>query len=89
MKNYFLVVLLILSGVLLVRGQDATQLVKNVKAKLERVKDYSANATLRTDVPFLKVPVADVQVYFKLPNQFKITKEKGISILPKDNRFGW
>jgi outer membrane lipoprotein-sorting protein len=66
-----------------VRGQDATQLVKNVKAKLERVKDYSANATLRTDVPFLKVPVADVQVYFKLPNQFKITKEKGISILPK------
>jgi outer membrane lipoprotein-sorting protein len=66
-----------------VQAQDANTLVKQVKAKLEKVKDYSANATLRTDVPFLKVPVADVQVYFKLPNQFKITKEKGVSILPK------
>lgn len=65
------------------QAQDANQLVKQVKAKLEKVKDYSANATLRTDVPFLKVPVAEVQVFFKLPNQFKITKEKGVSILPK------
>ncbi len=64
-------------------AQDANALVKQVKAKLEKVKDYSANASLRTDVPFLKVPVAEVQVYFKLPNQFRITKEKGISILPK------
>lgn len=64
-------------------AQDANQLVKQVKAKLEKVKDYSASATLRTDVPFLKVPVAEVQVYFKLPNQFRITKEKGVSILPK------
>ncbi len=64
-------------------AQDANQLVKQVKAKMDKVKDYSANATLRTDVPFLKVPLAEVQVYFKLPNRFKITKEKGISILPK------
>jgi outer membrane lipoprotein-sorting protein len=64
-------------------AQDANALVKQVKTKLEKVKDYSANASLRTDVPFLKVPVAEVQVYFKLPNQFRITKEKGISILPK------
>lgn len=64
-------------------AQDANQLVKQVKAKMDKVKDYSANATLRTDVPFLKVPLAEVQVYFKLPNRFKITKEKGVSILPK------
>jgi outer membrane lipoprotein-sorting protein len=64
-------------------AQDANQLVKQVKAKLDKVKDYSASATLRTDVPFLKVPIAEVQVYFKLPDQFKITKEKGVSILPK------
>ena len=64
-------------------AQDAAQLVKQVKAKMEKVKDYRANATLRTDVPFLKVPVADVQVFFRLPDQFRITKEKGVSILPK------
>ncbi len=64
-------------------AQDATQLIRQVKAKMEKVKDYSATASLRTDVPFLKVPVADVQVYFKLPDKFRITKEKGVSILPK------
>lgn len=64
-------------------AQDANKLVNEVKAKLQKVKDYSATATLRTDVPFLKVPVAEVNVYFKFPNLFKIAKEKGVSILPK------
>jgi outer membrane lipoprotein-sorting protein len=80
---YFYLIFLTFLTYNVTKGQDATELVKQVKAKLDKVKDYSANATLRTDVPFLKVPVAEVQVYFKLPNQFKITKEKGVSILPK------
>ncbi|HSC53773.1 MAG TPA: hypothetical protein VLC98_09140 [Phnomibacter sp.] len=65
-------------------AQDAsTALVLKVKARLDKVNDYSAIGKLRTDVAFLKVPVAKVNVYFKKPNQFRITKEKGISILPK------
>jgi outer membrane lipoprotein-sorting protein len=64
-------------------AQDATTLVMKLKAKLELVNDYSATGRLRTDVAFLKVPVARVQVYFKKPNRFRISKEKGISILPK------
>lgn len=64
-------------------SQDATALVMKVKAKLEKVNDYSATGKLRTDVAFLKVPVAKVNVYFKKPNRFRISKEKGISILPK------
>lgn len=67
----------------LVSGQDAMALVQKVKSKIEKVNDYSALGKLRTDVAFLKVPVATVQVYFKKPNQFKISKQKGISILPK------
>lgn len=65
------------------RAQDARALVDQVKAKLDRVNDYSATGKLRTDVAFLKVPVARVNVFFKKPNRFRITKEKGISILPK------
>jgi len=64
-------------------AQDATALVLKLKAKLEKVNDYSATGRLRTDVAFLKVPVAKVNVYFKKPNRFRISKEKGISILPK------
>jgi outer membrane lipoprotein-sorting protein len=65
------------------KAQDATSLVMKVKVKLEKVNDYSATGKLRTDVAFLKVPVAKVNVYFKKPNRFRISKEKGISILPK------
>jgi outer membrane lipoprotein-sorting protein len=76
-----LLISILFSGTL--SAQDATALVNKVKAKLETVKDYHATASLRTDVPFLKVPIAAVDVYFKHPNQFRIAKEKGISILPK------
>ena len=62
---------------------DAMTLVKKIKAKLELVTDYKASGILKTDVAFLKVPVAKVNVYFKKPNKFRITKEKGLSILPK------
>jgi outer membrane lipoprotein-sorting protein len=64
-------------------AQDANLLINKVKQKLDAVKDYSATGRLRTDVAFLKVPVAKVNVFFKQPNKFRISKEKGISILPK------
>src|ERR1700712_2733110 len=64
-------------------SQDAMAFIQKVKAKIDVVNNYSAIAKLRTDVIFLKVPTADVNVYFKKPNKFQISKEKGISILPK------
>lgn len=64
-------------------SQDALAFVEKVKAKIDAVNDYSAVGKLRTDVVFLKVPDAIVNVYFKKPNKFQISKEKGISILPK------
>jgi hypothetical protein len=78
----------ILLGLLLLCGlgasaRDAMALIKKVKAKLDVVNDYTASGRLRTDVAFLKVPVAQVNVFFKKPNKFRISKEKGISILPK------
>lgn len=81
MKRIFTVSALLCSTMLY--AQDATQLVNKIKAKLDLVKDYSAKASLRTDVPFLKVPVAEVDIFFKKPDKFRIAKEKGISILPK------
>ncbi|MCU0395054.1 MAG: hypothetical protein MUF29_04045 [Chitinophagaceae bacterium] len=79
----FLYVCCLLLGAANLTAQDATALVKKVKARLDKVTDYSATGRLRTDVAFLKVPVARVQVYYRQPNRFRITKEKGISILPK------
>ncbi|WP_416440996.1 LolA family protein [Phnomibacter sp. MR] len=78
-----LVTVVLIASSWVASAQDATALILKLKAKLEKVNDYSATGRLRTDVAFLKVPVAKVNVYFKKPNRFRISKEKGISILPK------
>lgn len=68
---------------LLCHAQDADVLVKKIKAKLDMVNDYEASGKMKTNVTFLKVPEADVKIYFKKPNQLKIKNEKGISFVPK------
>jgi len=64
-------------------AQDVTHLVEKVKARIDAVKDYTASGKMKTNVSFLKVPVANVLIWFKKPNQLKIRNEKGISFVPK------
>jgi outer membrane lipoprotein-sorting protein len=64
-------------------AQDADALVKKIKAKLDLVNNYEASGKMKTNVTFLKVPEADVKIYYKKPNQLKIKNEKGISFVPK------
>jgi hypothetical protein len=78
---------LILSAMLLLtlasKAQDAATLVQKVKAKIDLVNNYEASGTMKTNVTFLKVPEAQVKIYFKKPNLLKIKNEKGISFVPK------
>ncbi|MCE3282415.1 MAG: hypothetical protein K0Q66_1152 [Chitinophagaceae bacterium] len=64
-------------------GQDVMPLIKKVKAKLDKVNDYTATGTMKTDVVFIKAPIGKVTIYYKKPNKFKLKKESGISVLPK------
>jgi len=63
--------------------QDAAALVQKVKTKLDKVNDYEATGEMKTNVSFMKVPAAQVKVYFKKPGKIKIRNEKGISLVPK------
>lgn len=63
--------------------QDVNAIIQQVKAKIELVNDYEATGKMKTNVSFLKVPEADVKIYFKKPNKLKIKNEKGISFVPK------
>jgi outer membrane lipoprotein-sorting protein len=65
------------------QAQDATALLKKVKAIMDKVNDYEATGSMKTNVTFLKVPEAEVKIYFKKPNKLKIKNEKGISFVPK------
>jgi len=83
LKNacYCLIVLLLTAG--RISAQDINQLVANAKAKIEKVNDYEASGRMKTNVAFLKVPVANIKVYFKKPGKLKIKSEKGVSFIPK------
>lgn len=64
-------------------AQDASALVKKLRDKFMKVNDYTAAATLKTDVAFLKIPETPVTVYYKKPDKFRIKRSNGISVLPK------
>jgi len=68
---------------LLIRAQTAEEIIAKVKAKLEKVNDYEAKGKMKTNVVFIKAPIANVKVYYKKPNKLRINNESGISFIPK------
>ncbi len=64
-------------------SQDVNPLLKKVKAKLDKVNDYTAEGKMKTDVAFIKAPAGKVKIFYKRPNKFKLKRGDGISLLPK------
>lgn len=81
--QYFFLSLLFAAGSLLAGAQDINEVILKAKQKIDKVNDYEAAARMKTNVTFLKVPIASIKVYFKKPNQLKVKSEKGISFVPK------
>lgn len=83
MKRVVMLIFFISTFLLKASAQEASALISEVKAKLDKVNDYVAQGTLKTDVAFIKAPAGKITVYFKKPDKFKLKKQGGISILPK------
>jgi outer membrane lipoprotein-sorting protein len=81
MKKILLASLLLISS--LSKATTPEELIAKVKAKLDKVNDYAVDGKMRTNIAFIKAPLARVKLYFKKPNKMKMVKEKGLSILPK------
>ena len=64
-------------------AQTPQELINKIRAKLEKVNDYTAKGKLKTNVIFIKAPIASVKVYYKKPDKMKIVNENGISFIPK------
>src|SRR6187549_1733525 len=82
MKKIFLIIIAWLS-IIQTSAQAPEELLNRIKAKLEKVSDYTAKGKLKTNVVFIKAPIASVKVYYKKPDKMKIVNEKGISFIPK------
>jgi outer membrane lipoprotein-sorting protein len=84
MKSFFTFFIpMVLQGIL-ASGQDPATIMKEIRARLEKINDYEAEARLKTEISFLKVPDATVKIYYKKPDKIKIINEKGISLVPKE-----
>ncbi len=82
MKYLFVLVSIIFLSIK-VEAQSVDELIQKVKAKLEKVNDYEADARLKTNVSFIKAPIANVKVYYKKPDKLNIINKNGISFIPK------
>lgn len=63
-------------------AQDANQMISELMAKMNAVKDYSVDALITSDIPMVKILPSNAKIYFKQKDKFKIDA-KGIVILPK------
>lgn len=82
MKKVLLMMLTILPAYL-VTAQTPEEVIRLVKLKLDKVNDYEASGKMKTNVVFIKAPVANVKVYYKKPGKLRINNESGISFIPR------
>jgi hypothetical protein len=82
MKKIFLSLVLIITGFSIV-AQTPDEIIGKVQSKLDKVNDYEASGMMKTNVIFIKAPIANIKVYYKKPNRLRINNENGISFIPK------
>ena len=63
-------------------AQDAPAIINKLTLKMNKVKDYSADAVITSDIPMVKILPSKAVVYYKQKDKFKIDA-KGIAIVPK------
>jgi len=59
-----------------------SQLLRGVYQKMMKVKDYSVEASIRADIPLIKIFPVNAVIYFKQPDKFKVDS-KSIAIMPR------
>ena len=74
-----IILLLVTNGVL---GQDANKTVNSVISQMNRIKSYTVDARIKSDIPLIKILPVKAKIEFKQPDEIKM-KTQGIAILPK------
>ncbi len=68
-----------------IKADTTASVFEQLKTKLERIEDYTADVKVNIDVSFMKVPPLTGKLYYKAPDKMKLERKGGISILPKKN----
>lgn len=77
-----LIVIVLLLNVSAYAQRSAKQLLNAVYSKMIMAKDYSVQANIKVDLPFVKMLPIDAKIYFKQKDKFKV-ESKSIAIVPR------
>lgn len=77
-----IIVLILIAVTINAQTKDAGKLLKQVKEKFEKVKDYEVDANIHLDINFIKMPDTKAKIFFKQPDKVKLQSE-GFAMLPK------
>ena len=80
--RYIAICLLMLVSFSVDAQKTPNQLLRGVYQKMMKVKDYSVEATIKADIPLIKILPVNALVYFKQPDKFKV-ESKSIAIMPR------
>ncbi|HET6227474.1 MAG TPA: hypothetical protein VFF27_14425 [Bacteroidia bacterium] len=61
---------------------NANRLLHSIYAKLQKATDYSVQANIKVDMPFIRMLPIDAKIYFKQKNKFKV-ESKSIAVVPR------
>jgi outer membrane lipoprotein-sorting protein len=59
---------------------DPNLILKKVRDKTDRIHDYQANAEIRVDVDFIRMPVKHAVVYYKQPDKIRFKSDEFIML---------
>jgi hypothetical protein len=75
-------VLISFANSLVAQTKSAKQILNAVYSKMMVAKDYSVQANIKVDLPFVKMLPIDAKIFFKQKDKFKV-ESKSIAIVPR------
>jgi outer membrane lipoprotein-sorting protein len=82
MKKFLILLFTILSCSSAQSQTNANQVLRGVYTKLQKAKDYSVQANIKVDMPFIRMLPIDAKIYYKQKDKFKV-ESKSIAIVPR------
>lgn len=82
MKKFLVTLVLIAAVAVSAQSKDPKKLLDAVIQKFNKVDDYKADANIKLDMNFIKVPEMKATVFFKKPNKIKVDAA-GFAMIPK------
>jgi outer membrane lipoprotein-sorting protein len=82
-RYLIIVIVLLLPGISSAQSvPTANQLLHGIYAKLQKAHDYSVQANIKVDMPFIRMLPIDAKIYFKQKGKFKV-ESKSIAVVPR------